>query len=75
MTIEFGTETDEVQLVVTCRELWVHRRGDRGVADHAAAVWDYRCCFTPDDRDWEAAALRDGARHLDAGIAAVAAWS
>lgn len=74
-TVEFGTEPDEVQLIVTCRELWVHRHGDRAIPEHAAAVWDYRCCFTPDDPEWEAQALRDGARHLDAGVAAVAAWA
>ena len=72
-TMELGTATDEEQLVATYREQWVHRHGDRSRPEHAAAVWAYRGCFTPDDPEWERTVLPLGARHLDAAVAAVAA--
>ncbi len=73
--LEVGTEPDEVQLIATVREQWVHRQGDRAVAEHAAAVRAYRDCFAPDDPEWERAGLDGGARHLARGLAAVVAWS
>ena len=72
-TLELGTATDEEQLVATYREQWVHRHGDRVRPEHAAAVWAYRECFTPDDPQWERTVLPHGARHLDLAVAAVAA--
>ena len=52
-SVEFGTATDEAQLVATYLEHWVYRHGDRGDARHAAAIDAYRACFTPDDPAWE----------------------
>jgi hypothetical protein len=73
-SVEFGTRSDGAQLAATYREQWVHRRGDRSIPAHAAAVWEYRCCFTPDDPTWEHAAMRDGGDLLDAALAAVTSW-
>ena len=70
-SLEVGTTRDEEQLAATYQEQWVHRRGDRTRADHAAAVWAYRCCFTPDDPEWEAIALEQGARQLDDALTAI----
>lgn len=67
-TIEVGTAGDLEQLAATYREQWVHRRGDLADPDHRAIRWAYRCCFTPDDPDWERAALESGRRHLDAAM-------
>ena len=49
------------------------RRGDRSRAEHAAAAWAYRGCFTPDDPEWESTALEQGARQLDDALAAISA--
>lgn len=67
-TIEVGTAGDLEQLAATYREQWVHRRGDLADPDHRAIRWTYRCCFTPDDPEWEQAALASGRRHLDAAM-------
>ncbi len=67
-TIEFGTATDEEQLAATYHEQWVYRHGDRTDPAHAAAIWAYRCCFTPDDPQWENAALSAGREHLERAI-------
>jgi predicted deacylase len=72
---EFGTANDLEQLRATYLSQWVHRRGDRSNPTHAAAIWDYRCCFTPDDREWERAAFARGQALLDQAVAAVAAWT
>ncbi len=74
-TLEFGTSSDLEQLQATYQEQWVHRRGDRSNPAHLAAVWNYRCCFTPDDREWERIALRAGRDHLDRSLAALEAWT
>jgi hypothetical protein len=74
-SLEIGTSSDIEQLIATYHEQWVYRRGDRRVAEHAAAVWAYRCCFTPDDPQWEAEALRVGREFIDRSVAAVASWS
>ncbi len=73
--VEFGTEPDEVQLIATCREQWVYRRGDRGDVAHAEAVREYGRCFTPEDPTWAASCLTSGRAHLRAGLDAVARWS
>jgi hypothetical protein len=73
-SVEFGTRSDTAQLAATYREHWVHRRGDRSRAAHAAAVWDYRECFTPDDPAWEQQALDAAASLLDASVTAVTNW-
>jgi predicted deacylase len=73
-SLEFGTASDLEQLAATYQEQWVHRHGDRSNPDHQPAVWAYRCCFTPDDPDWEASCLRRGREHLDAALAAVQVW-
>ncbi len=73
-SIEFGTVTDEQQLAATYAEQWVHRHGDRTRPDHAAAVWAYRCCFTPDDEDWTRQCLDAGRRVLDDAVGALSRW-
>jgi hypothetical protein len=74
-SLEIGTADDIAQLAATYQEQWVHRRGRRDDAAHLAAVWAYRSCFTPDDPDWEQAALAGGRAHLDRALAAVTAWT
>ncbi|UDY37622.1 DUF2817 domain-containing protein [Dermatobacter hominis] len=71
---EIGTAPDMEQLVATYRSRWVHRHGDRSVPEHAEAIWEYRCCFAPDDREWERRAIERGADLLSAGIEAVGGW-
>jgi predicted deacylase len=73
--LEFGTVDALTQLGATYQEQWVHRRGDRSLPEHAAAVWAYRCCFTPDDVDWAAISLERGRDALDRALDAVADWS
>lgn len=73
--LELGSAGDEEQLVATYHEQWVHRHGDRRRPEHAAAVWAYRCCFTPDDPEWERLVLGAGREQLAAATAAVAAWT
>jgi len=73
-SVEFGTTGDVEQLVATHHEQWVHRHGDRSDPRHGAAVWRYRCCFTPDDPEWEHRALVDGRAVLDRAVAAVSTW-
>lgn len=74
-SLEIGTASDEEQIIATYQEQWVHRRGDRRDPAHAAAVWRYRCCFTPDDPEWERQALAIGAAQLDSALHAVSAWT
>lgn len=74
-SLEIGTADDITQLAATYQEQWVHRRGNRDDPAHLAATWAYRCCFTPDDPDWELAALEGGRVHLDRALEAVAAWT
>lgn len=74
-TIEVGPAGDMEQLAPTYQEQWVHRHGDRADPNHRAVAWAYRCCFTPDDPQWEAGALRGGRTHLDGALDAVNAWS
>lgn len=71
---EIGTADDLEQLAATYRSRWVAFHGDRVDPAHAAAVWAYRSCFTPDDRAWERAALDGGRRLLDEAVTAVASW-
>lgn len=71
---EIGTVGDLEQLAATYQSRWVAFHGDRAVPEHAAAVWAYRECFTPDDRDWERVAITRGRQLLDEAIAAVAHW-
>lgn len=68
---ELGTTPDLDQLAATYQASWVHRHGDHGNPAHAAAVWAYRCCFTPDDPEWERAAFERGRALLDAALSAV----
>lgn len=68
---ELGTAPDEEQLAATYLESWVHRHGDRNEPEHAAVVWRYRCCFTPDDPEWERTVLPRGAVLLDRALAEV----
>lgn len=70
---EIGTAGDLEQLAATYRSRWVAFHGDRTDPDHAAVIWAYRCCFTPDDPAWEHAASEAGRRLLDEAVAAVAA--
>lgn len=73
-SLEFGTANDLEQLEATYREQWVHRRGNRADPEHRAAVWAYRCCFTPDDPVWEGEAFAGGRKALDAALDAVCGW-
>jgi len=73
-SLEVGTVDDLTQLGATYQEQWVHRHGDRSDPAHAAAVWAYRCCFTPEDPAWAATAFVRGQAALDRALAAVAAW-
>lgn len=72
---EWGTASDEEQLAATYLESWVARHGDRANPEHAAVVWQYRCCFTPDDPEWEATCLATGRRFLDEALGAICTWT
>lgn len=72
---EFGTVSDEEQLVATYLESWVHRHGDRDDPDHDEVVRRYRRCFTPEDPQWAESCLAAGRELLDSAVAAVAGWS
>jgi hypothetical protein len=69
---EVGTASDLEQLSATYRAHWVDLHGNREEPEQAAAVWDYRCCFTPDDPAWEAQSFASGRALLDAAVVAVA---
>jgi hypothetical protein len=73
-SLEFGTSSDLEQLQATYHEQWVYRHGDRRNTVHRNAMWAYRCCFTPDDREWERVSMHTGRDHLDRALAALAAW-
>jgi len=73
-SVEFGTVSDGHQLAATFLDSWVHRHGDRSDPEHAAVVWGYRCCFTPDDPEWEATGRAGGRALLDRALDAVVAW-
>jgi len=75
VTPEIGTASDMEQLATTYQEQWVHRVGDLEDPEHRRARWRYRCCFTPDDREWERTALGGGRPLLDQAISAVATWA
>jgi len=66
---EFGTSTDEAQLIATFLEQWAYRSGRR--SSHPDLVRNYRTCFTPTDPAWEHAALDDGRALLRAALASV----
>lgn len=70
---EFGTASDLEQLAATYQSHWVHFHGDPADPAHRAAIWAYRCCFTPDDPAWERSAFARGRRLLADGVAAVTA--
>ncbi len=71
---EFGTVSEGKLLAATVLENWVAQHGDRSQPEHAAAVWRYRCCFTPDDPEWEQTAMTSGRELIEASVAAVARW-
>lgn len=73
-SVEFGTAPDEEQLACTYLESWVHRHGDRQDPEHQEVIWRYRCCFTPDDAEWERACMDNGRQLLDTAIQAVCDW-
>jgi octopine/nopaline transport system ATP-binding protein len=68
---EFGTTSDLEQLAATYQESWVHRHGNLADPRHAEVVWQYRCCFTPDDARWVDTCRRRGAELLDTALAAL----
>ena len=70
--VEFGTTPDLEQLGATYLESWVDRHGDRTDPAHAELVWQYRCCFTPDDPQWVETCRDAGAGLVDAALDAVA---
>lgn len=67
-TVEFGTVSDEEQMLAAFAENWVWRRGRRDDPAHAAAIWANRCAYTPDDPEWEARCLALGGELLDAAL-------
>jgi predicted deacylase len=71
---EVGTTSDIEQLTATYQSAWVHRHGDLARPEHRAAIWAYRCCFTPDDPEWERQALDQGRRLLDDAVTAMEHW-
>lgn len=71
VTVEFGTVDEVAQLTGALAEQWVHRRGDRSRAADAEAVWNYRCCFTPDDPAWVETSMAHGRAIIDAGLDAL----
>lgn len=72
---ELGTVSEGKQLAATVLENWVARHGNRSDPDHAAAVWRYRYCFTPEDPEWEQAAMAAGRELMQASVTAVSGWS
>jgi hypothetical protein len=66
VTMELGTISDTRMILNERAEHWVHFHGDRSNPAHARIVWDHRCGSTPDDAEWERAALAHGATVLDA---------
>ena len=74
-SLEVGTTDDITQLGVTHQEQWVHRHGDRGRPDHAAAVWAYRSSFTPEEPAWADSALARCRSVLDRALTAVVEWT
>jgi hypothetical protein len=74
-SVEFGIVNEDNQIVATCREQWVYRRGARDPSANAAVVWTYRCWFTPDRRDWEDATVQRGQAHFERALAAVNEWN
>jgi len=72
---EFGTASDDEQLVATYQEQWVHRRGLREDPAYAEVVWAYRRCFTPDDPEWEDQVLPAGRDLLSSAVAAIVDWA
>jgi hypothetical protein len=74
-SLEIGTVDDLAQLRATYLEQWVHRKDSRQDPAYRSVIWDYRCCFTPDDPAWETAALHTGRDHLDRALAALVAWN
>ncbi len=74
-SLEVGTVSDDEQIVATILEQWVHRRGARHRPEYEAICQRYRECFTPDDPEWELAAMSAGRRHLQSAVTAVAEWA
>lgn len=71
-SLEFGTADPVEQLTAAYLESYYTRKNLRDTPEGAAAVWRYRCCFTPDDPDWEDTALTQGRELIDTAIGAVA---
>lgn len=71
-SLEFGAADPVEQLSAAYLESFYTRKDLRDTPEGEAAVWRYRCCFTPDDPDWEAAALGQGRELIDTAIEAVA---
>ena len=71
VTFELGTRSETRMIVAEHLEHWVHMHGDRDHPDHAAIVWDHRCCSIPDDREWERSALDHGRTVLDQALTAL----
>ena len=72
-SVEFGTAFNLDQLAATYQEQWVYRLGDREKPRHAAAIWAYRCCFTPNEPAWEHAAFAARRTLLDHALTTITA--
>lgn len=70
-SVEFGTVSDEEQVLAAFAENWVWRRGRRDEPTHAAAIWANRCAYTPDDPEWEARCIALGRGVLEGALEAL----
>lgn len=70
-SVEFGTVDPVEQLTAAYLESYYTRKKLRDTRDGVAAVWRYRCCFTPDDPEWERLAFKHGREIIDVAINAV----
>lgn len=70
-SVEFGTADPVEQLTAAYLDSYYTRKNLRDTPDGMAAVWRYRCCFTPDDPEWERLALDHGRKIIDVAISAV----
>ncbi len=70
-SLEFGTASDEDQLIATYQEQWVHRQCLRSDPRYTAATDAYRACFTPNDPMWVDACLTSGSAVLQSAFSFV----
>ncbi len=69
VTFELGTLSDTRMILNERAEHWVWHHGDPTDPRFADILWEHRCGSTPDDAEWERAALDHGRRTLDDALA------